>query len=429
MNRTSCAPDVYFPIEITRREYSGHLLLATELASRGLTCVIGHKTGVSREMRRAASAGLLFYKNNGIPKWAGKFAAMAGIDPEAGIVYEKFEDFFLKRPDLHSLTESAAQFAYGPDDFDFLSRRVLPSGRVHLTGSPRVELWGSAGDTFYAPDSERIAKRYGRFLLFTSSGGYRHEYYLKRRRFTSDVISKSSSDADAFLERILETARNVSGAVIVRLHPTDSWRQWNSLAKGFDNLFIDNALDLSAWVRCAKVVVHPGTSTAALESVLAGVPAISTNTNARVGDMMTIPNQISHQTSTVDELLVKIEDAERGKLSVNISGESVQVLRQKVWHPISGATRRVADVLESSVQFGPQSGLARRSSHRRRFVSSLRRSDRPRIGVRDEPEFKIETIGFKRIQQDVQLALTVLKCTSDIDVEPTEDDTYIIRGA
>ena len=94
MSAETVAPEVYFPIEIMSREYSGHLLLATELATRGRRAILGHKGPVAKVMRRASRGGLLFYKNTRLPSWSDDRHALVGQDPEAGISHADYADFY-----------------------------------------------------------------------------------------------------------------------------------------------------------------------------------------------------------------------------------------------------------------------------------------------------------------------------------------------
>lgn len=167
---------VFFPIEITTREYAGHLLLATELAARGVKCVIGHKAPVVDTLHHfsdTGARGVLYYKGDNRRKYSGAGFIAVGQDPEAGVVFDDFSDFYARRPhSLQQLDSSAAYFCFGPDDYEFLRAQYgESSGRIHPTGSPRVELWGDAGARFRECQVQSIKERYGDFVLIASGGG------------------------------------------------------------------------------------------------------------------------------------------------------------------------------------------------------------------------------------------------------------------
>ncbi len=72
------APDVYFPTEITAREYAGHLLLATRLAGEGINSVIGQKGPVKSLMSSASAAGVIFYKSSARDEASGTAVPRCG---------------------------------------------------------------------------------------------------------------------------------------------------------------------------------------------------------------------------------------------------------------------------------------------------------------------------------------------------------------
>lgn len=430
MQVATCSMDIYLPIEITRREYSGHLLLATEMASRGYTVVIGTKRGVSELMKTAKRKGLLFYKNGRVPKMVGPHAAMVGMDPEAGISYGRFADFLEWRPSLQNLAATTAQFAYGLDDYECLSERATPQGRVHMTGSPRVELWGSAGDEFYRADIMRIRRRYGQFVLFASSGGFEHPNNVRRGWVSSEQVLAASNAAGRFLEFIAAAAVHLQCAIVVRPHPSDSWSEWRHRTRQLNNVFVDSSLDLSAWARSASAVVHPGTSTAAIESVVARVPAISVGTNSSSKDTnVDVPRTLSYQVESLSDFIPLLISALQGDLRHRLNDATEKLLHRKLMQPLEGATSRLADAIEGTVRFDARSGL----SGTKRYYSALGlpfdRRGRPSLAVQKEPAFKLEVVSRRRLRDDVEGALRVLgKKPKSIEFEAHPYNSYVLRG-
>lgn len=72
------ARDVYFPVEVASREYSGHLVLGVALALRGFTATIGYKGAVTRAMESALVPGVVFYKHSRMARWARLTARAVG---------------------------------------------------------------------------------------------------------------------------------------------------------------------------------------------------------------------------------------------------------------------------------------------------------------------------------------------------------------
>lgn len=411
------APDVYFPIETVSREYAGHVLLATELALRGRTAVIGHKGAVAAVMRAADRPGLLFYKNARVPSWSDSRHALVGLDPEAGIVYGDYADFFAVREVVSTTSPSRAQFCFGPDDHDFLVTRFPDlAQRIHLTGAPRVSLWGADGDTFYVDDRDRILAHYGRVILFASSGGFTHERYLKMPWQDSRSHWAAAGPANHYLSLARSTAERSDAPVVVRPHPADSWQAWQEAVRDVPNLFVESVFDLSAWTRAAHAVVHTGISTAAIESVCAGVPAISTASDIIPSFII---DRLSHVAEDADDLIQLLGRAQHAELDTLPSKESQKLLERKLLHPLEGATQRIADVIDASVPFSGPSSITPRGRGRPSRILRRREPEGP-MGRPHIRPFKRDDISMSRVERDVERAVAILGRPGEVQVKVRE---------
>ncbi len=424
----AASPDIYFPIEITSREYAGHLLLAVELAARGLNCVIGFKGSVRRAMEKSSKPGILFYKGGDDGGWRNStIHSHVGLDPEAGIVYHYFADFFNKRPALRDMSTTVLQFCFGPDDHAFFSGRFPESSdRFHLTGAPRISLWGQEGAHFYADAVAHIQDHYGTIVLFTSSGGFRHERSARMRGQDAETAWRAAESAHHFLSIARDVAASLpETSVVIRPHPSDSWSAWHAAASGFRNLSVESGLDLSAWVRAASIVIHPGTSTSALEAVCAGVPAVSTASNPNTN----VASSISHVAKTAQDAAELHARSVENELSVLPSGSPESLLRQKLHHPVSGAAQRVADVLMKTFDFAEPSGIQRPGRRPIALPSLLRRPQMPKLGQPTPPPYKRSPLVRKPVERDVAAAQQVLNSRVQIDVQQLESNCFLIHGA
>lgn len=417
------APDVYFPIEIVSREYAGHVLLAVELALRGRTAVVGHKGAVAAVMRAAERPGLLFYKNDNLRSWADPRHATVGLDPEAGISYGDYADFFKGRKVVSATSPSRAQFCFGPDDHGFLVTRFPDlAQRIHLTGAPRVSLWGAEGDVFYADDRDRILAHYGRVILFTSSGGFVHERYLKLRGQDSRTQWAAPGPANHFLSLVRSTAEQSDAPVVVRPHPSDSWRAWQEAVRDVPNLFVESVFDLSAWTRAAHAVVHPGTSTAAIESVCAGVPAISTSSNIHPSF---ITDRLSYVAEDAQDLVRILRLAQRGELATLPSDESRTLLERKLLHPLEGATQRIADAIDAAVPFSGPTSVSLKSRGRPARLLRRREPEMP-LGRPHVRPYKRDDIHVSRVKRDVERAIAILRRPGEVQVHELSPNCFVI---
>ncbi len=425
----AASPDVYFPIEITSREYAGHLLLAVELAARGLNCLVGFKGAVQRAMKKSSTSGVLFYKGGDKGDWRNAtIHSHVGLDPEAGIVYDDFADFFDKRHALHDMSTTVVQFCFGPDDHAVFSDRFPESpGRFHMTGAPRVSLWGQEGASFYADQVSHIEDRYGTIILFTSSGGFTHEHYLRTRGQNAGATWGTAESAHHFLSFARQVAASLpETSVVIRPHPSDSWSAWHAATSDIRNLAVESDLDLSAWVRASTLVVHPGTSTAALEAVCAGIPAISTASNRKSN----VASSLSYLAATTQDVTDFHARSAGDDLPVLPSDSADSLLRRKLHHPIPGAAQRVADVLMETFDFAGPSGIAPSRRRPLRAFPFSRQSGRlPELGRSTPPPFKRNPLLKPLVERDVDAAQRILHSNAKIDVQQSEANCFLIRPA
>lgn len=423
MQNGAISPDVFLPMEITAREHAGHLLLATELAARGRTAVVGNKGPVIRVMADAERPGLLFYKNARLPGWAEARHVLVGLDPEAGIRYPDFGDFFAHRKVLSREKPHLAQFCFGPDDHSYLTSHFPDlASTIHLTGAPRVSLWGADGDVFYERHGARIREHYGDVILFASAGGFK-DAPLGPRRNVEETWAVTQY-AQHFFD-MARAATQLGASVVVRPHPMDSWATWIGMASDIPGLTVDSTYDLSAWTRVASAVVHPGTSSAAFEAVSAGTPAISTASNPTTN----VATTLSHIASSADELVELLARAQAHDLAALPSPEAGAALRRKVLHPIEGAASRIADVLDEVIPFSGRSGLRRSARTRLRSLSrsmTRRRSVPRELGSAGPRPYKRDPLFLETVEQDVASCLRILGRTDDVRVRELGENCFAL---
>lgn len=419
-------PVVFFPIEITTREYPGYLLLAVELASRNIVSVIGHKAPVAEAIRRfglSGGRGVLYYKGSNLKYSFPGFIAV-GQDPEAGIVYEQFSDFFEQRESIKAIDTSSAYFCFGPDDYDYLCAWYgTTTNHIYPTGSPRVELWGDAGAHFYKRQVEMIRREYGEFVLIASSGGRDSPAILKRLKKSvnssdeislRDKLAQSERRASVLVSAAKQAIRSTGLSIVVRPHPAESWKRWQQDAASIPGLHVESALDLSAWIR-ASVAVIQNSSTAAFEAWLAGTPVIAFGNHEdeiyRGSASGRTPNQISLPAIGSDGLLETLDSLETLWVSHRSQPEPKEILARKLYPPGSGSVPAIAETIKQLV--GDPSNVPKRApylSFLRSYGSSLKhwQIGSERLGRHLAPPTKRWPLGLRRIQNDVEAAQEIL---------------------
>lgn len=434
----TCAPDVYFPIEIAAREYSGHLLLAVELAGRGVNSVIGYKGAVQRAMESSTRPGMLYYKNYRKDRWSKLVEKSVGQDPEAGFTWTNFSEFFAARSGLQMAASSDAYFCYGPEDYEFLQQSI-PRASIHLTGSPRVSLWGALGRTFHSDRIAAIRNHYGEFVLFASSGFRGNRKLVAEGESLDSTIKNRLREDDRVAHEMLRAAiavaRETDKMVVIRPHPTEDWTAWQEALRGESHISLESCFDLAAWIHASSAVVQRS-STAALEAYFAEVPAIAyfESEQARDGDITTqkvaIPNQVAIPAVGAVELCETLTGLSPRFDAFQTQAGPRELMRRKFLHPIDSAPRNVADVIVAELDTSGPSGL-----HRPRLLSCFRHWSASRHQEPEWPPFGRQPV-FKRrpllldvVSSDVQVAQEVLGLRASVSVLPLERDCFRIGPA
>jgi hypothetical protein len=219
-------------------------------------------------------------------------------------------------------------------------------------------------------------------------------------------------------------ARAFEVPIVIRPHPSDSWVAWRKVAESIPNLHVESGFDLAAWTRCAHAVVHPGTSTAAFESVSAGVPAISTGSSPNGPNAAGL---ISHEARAEPHLLELLDIAIAGELRTFPSENAEATFRRKIHHPLDGAASRIADVLDAVVPSEGASGI--RLLRRPRLPALLRRGDAgPSFDRPDVRPFKRDPLPLGRLERDVSRAAEVLGHPDRFRIRQLGPDCFAITS-
>lgn len=431
--------DVYFPIEVASREYSGHLVLGVALALRGFTATLGYKGAVERAMESARHQGVLFYKNYRKSRWSHLIARAVGQDPEGGFTSTEFADFFAWRSGLQMAESADAYFCYGPDDYAFL-QQALPAANIRLTGSPRIMLWGEAGKLFYADQIAQIRERYGRFVLVASSGARGNQRFLRDEREgrlddeRRAILRRDHLVAQEMLRAARHISRTLQRQVIVRPHPAEDLDIWQQALTGDTGVEVETCFDLAAWIHAADVVIHRS-STAGMESAVAAVPTISYVESQEQLDRDIIaaststPNQVSTPAVGLNSLCAAVEAATRPGTATQVSEVTQLILASKFRYPLNDAPRLICDEIERLGPWALTSGLKHRRSRDLlvRRQTALREDES--VGVANRilgP--KRRPLMPDRVASDVETALQLLGETRPVHTRFLERDCFTLSS-
>lgn len=287
---------IYIPIEIKAREFTAQTLLACKIAERGGRVYLGGKSALLRAVKTKPNlGGTLLYKSG----WPGggfldlkhRVSRIAVLDQEMSPAWpslrpsRRFEDEELDTID---------RFYYVGEGFaDSLlaDRPGLEKSKVKALGWPRVDLWNPRYSSFWEPESQKIRKRFGDFVLFSSDFGVLHAedvpWRLERLKNSRDLSTHVLGDpkkAELYLlEKVTEFGAVVAflnsldkdpefPTVVVRPHPAEDHSRWLEALRGMKKTLLVYEGDVSVWLQASTALLHRGCTTG-LQAALAGKPA------------------------------------------------------------------------------------------------------------------------------------------------------------
>lgn len=355
--------DVVLPFEIGVRELPGVLLLAAELAARGASVVVGPKNhAITCLVDQGLSYRSYVYKFGTSQVFGGDRIRGYGQDPEAGLAFQSFQDFYRIQHGAFdkAVREGATYFAYGRDDYDFLTSTYGADYAVDLTGSPRAQMWRNPGN-YFDHETNLITRKYGDLVLFCSTeaasspANRRHSRpphgleadglrsWFQDRRLSGEIWQSEV----AAVSHLAKQHPNIS--IVVRPHPAESPRRWEDATKALRNVSVNKQYPVIAWIRAAMVTVQNG-STSALEAYCAGRPVINYAASTPYADsgeksIRQMPRRVSQDAIG----LCQLEDAV-ARMSTdafrNPIDSKTDLLAGKLHWPEGGPARVIAGRIE-----------------------------------------------------------------------------------
>jgi len=308
---------LFIPLEVFKREYINKLLLAAEVATRGMPVFIGHKSSIIRLVKAAKEPGIFFYKSSEGPGCEYfddlrlKGFKIVAQDEESGTVYDHFSKFYERRSSLQTAANLDMFFCWGHDDYNYI--RTMSPGRedkIKITGSPRTCLWGRHGQEYYREQIENIQKKYGPFVLiasnFASGNGYLSdkETIALMASYPSWTPEEQARHAERvsfdnrMIRLLVEASNEITSSgkhnIVIRPHPSENIETWRNLIKGNSRIFLEPDGDITPWILSAKCIIQNG-CTSALEASAANIPTLAFGETET--DIFNRDNSIPNQSS------------------------------------------------------------------------------------------------------------------------------------
>ena len=455
------------PVENQVREFDPKLLLACIAAGRGFSVMIGSRWEIDN---RIASFPRSVYLSKSMTARGGKmFRIMNKIGhnivawDEEALVHLPPETFFSRRISPAGINRVSHLFAWGQDNADLWRQypHLSPAIPIHLTGNPRGDMLRPEMRDFFAKEIKALREAYGDFILINTNFNHVNAFYPHQnlfmpvtnpgeeprfgkaargmsREFAEGLRAHKQALFNDFKELIPSLAQAFPDwTIVVRPHPTESHEAYNKIAATCKRVRVTNEGNVVPWLLAAKVLVHNGCTTG-VEAYVMGVPAITYRKSVDEhydNGFYQLPNFLSHQCFSFEELRLTVENVLAGKLG-GADGSNRQLMIDRYLTAQKGALacERIVDVLEKMMAGRselPQPGLLDRLegwsvANGRRLVKGLL-SYLP--NTHNRPEFqrhRFPGISPGELNDKIERIQQILGDTARLKVEQLSDVLFRI---
>jgi surface carbohydrate biosynthesis protein len=462
----SVRPSLIVPVENQVRELDPKLLLACVAAERGFVTFLGSRTRVDFRVARLPRS--IYLSKSMTPKSAKMFRILRRLGHEVAVwdeealVYLSPEHYYARRISPQTLPFVSTLFAWGQDNAEMFRMYQEYSGTpIHVVGNPRIDLLRPELRDHFEKDARRLRERFGKFVLvntnFSMVNGFLDSLNLFRRAAsrgaepelgaagkgtTREFAAGYAAHKGALFEGFKEFLPVLAEAFpectfILRPHPSENVDTWVEAGGGRDNVQVVHEGNVIPWLLATEAVVHNG-STTAVEAFVLGVPAISFRPVKAAPYDFDLPNALSHESTSVEELretLGRVLSGALGCLSEPAMPRPFEEYLVGLEGPL--ASDRIVEALEQSDAV--RQGLARPpvGDYLRGWFDATQRSYvKQRIKARipehrNNPAFqqhRFPGVSLDELRDRIARLGGVLGRFGDVEAEPVAEHIFLIHA-
>ncbi len=373
------APTLIVPVENHTRELDAKLLLSCVAAERGLPVIIGSRPHINFAMpwlpRGVYLAKSLAPNNTQMLGFIRDLGQHIVSWDEESLVRFTSDEYYAWRysPGTFAVTERL--FAWGPDDARYFTTYSGYRGApIHITGNPRIDLLRPEMRGYFAPEVAAIRARFGDFILINTNFSFVNHFAAGQnlmqpghgagafvvgragrglsQPFAAGLAAHQQAIFDHFRELIpLLGQWFPEQTIVLRPHPSENPSTWRDVAAGNPRVHVLHEGNAAPWLMAARLLLHNGCTTA-VEAAVLGTPSISYQPVRSECYDYHLPNSLSHQAASPEEVRERIAAILAGRLGRVDSEHSRAVLARHL-AATSGplAADRVMDVLQTEGYF------------------------------------------------------------------------------
>lgn len=277
-------------VDNPQRDLRGLVLLAAELAARGIRAVLVPMYLVHEAIGLAPSLVVLNYvRTHSSPLVASLDAAglkVAVLDTEGGVFANLDHLFKILSSDAATCSVISGYCCWGPGVAGpLVTQGLFSPQRVHVTGCPRFDFYAEPWRSIQ--DSSPAAAVAGPILLVNGAFPLANPGYQTREQEVAMLVGTFGYDEAevrgwqqtqdqtirAMIEMTVDLAREFPDATVVyRPHPFERMKTYEEPFRSVPNVQLRREGTVDGWILRSRAVIQRNCSTA-IEAGLAGVPA------------------------------------------------------------------------------------------------------------------------------------------------------------
>jgi len=333
------------PIENQVRELDPKLLLATCAAKSGISSYIGYRTEmdiiISSLPRGMYLAKSFTQRSDKMFRILSKLGHTICAWDEEALVHYPPDIYFKRRLSKVALSYISHLFTWGQDNEDLLKQyNLLPNTiKMHKVGNPRLDMLRKEFSYYFDDEVGKIKNQHGNFVLINTNFGNVNAHlpihnlftskdergnYLDMGRGATGMGREFCEGRAKFKQTILDCFKQLipflsdnfnNTKFIIRPHPVENKEVYFKLAKKYANVEVVQKGNVIPWIRASKILIHSGCTTG-IEAYLSGKPSIAyvPIKDARYGYDALMPDELSHQCPSLDDIELALKKALNDKL-------------------------------------------------------------------------------------------------------------------
>ena len=378
-------PTLLIPVELQVRELDPKLLLACVAARRGFPSVIGPRRELHFHIPSFPRSIYLSKSTTGgssnVFKNLHRMRCKIVAWDEEALVSLPPETYYNHRLSPVSMGYVSHLLAWGEENATLWRQYPdMPAEiPIHITGNPRGDLLRPELRTYYENDAQELRRTYGEFILFNTNFNQINAFFsdmnllmpdpeggekpiLSRRAKSLGLSQKYAEGFGKHKRAILEDFQQLIPAldrwfsnytIVIRPHPAENQEIYHEIAARCERVHVINKGNVVPWILAAKVLLHNG-CTSGVEAYAMGIPTIAYRASVNElydHDFHHLPNLLSHQCFSVDELKVTLEKILAGEIGAADGDERNEFIsRHLAAQDGPLACERIVDVFEEMTE-------------------------------------------------------------------------------